>query len=80
MEEVLYPNEKLSIGESKDSDVIPSEVFKFATVKVLGLITRLCTLLARYSFLPAQLMKNMILPIIKIRLNIRIVIISLLQS
>ena len=32
---------KLSSGKSKGFDVIPSEMFKFDTVKVLGLISRL---------------------------------------
>ena len=75
IEEASLLSKELSSGKSKGTDGIPSEVFKFATVKVLNLISSSFTL-----FKPAQLMRVMIIPIIKIRVNSRMVIIALLQT
>ena len=64
-EEVCLLREKLSSNKAKGYDNIPAEVYKYAPAALMKLLARLFSLMLRYRFLPKNLMKVMLVPIMK---------------
>ena len=59
-------SERLSSGKSKGYDGIPAEVFKCGSCALFQLMVRLFSLMVKFDFLPAQLMKVVVVPIVKV--------------
>ena len=64
-EEICLLREKLSSNKAKGYDNIPAEVYKYAPAALMKLLARLFSLMLRYRFLPKNLMKVMLVPIMK---------------
>ena len=65
IEEVSLFGQKLSSVKSNGFERIPARVTKFAIFTVAKFIARLFSLMFKYSFLPVQLMKFTLVPILK---------------
>ena len=65
VEEVLFLVGRLSNDKTSGYDGLPAEVFKFGSVLLLKILARLFTLMFLHRFLPLELMKVVLVPILK---------------
>ena len=65
VEEVALLGCRLASNKAKGLDDIPAEVFKFASYKLCRLMALLFSLMFKYRYIPKELMKVVLIPIIK---------------